>query len=57
MFKGIVLFVTNILYLFYKIEVRGKENLPNGPFVLASNHISNWDPVFLYKKLINVFFW
>ena len=53
MFKGIVLFVTNILYLFYKIEVRGKENLPNGPFVLASNHISNWDPVFLYKKLKN----
>ncbi|MBO5454297.1 MAG: 1-acyl-sn-glycerol-3-phosphate acyltransferase [Clostridia bacterium] len=53
MFKAIVLLITDVLYVFYKTEVRGKENLPDGPFVLASNHISNWDPVFLYKKLKN----
>ena len=53
MFNKIVLLITNILYVFYKIEIRDIENLPAGPFVLASNHISNWDPVFLYKKLKN----
>ncbi len=51
MIKKIVLFATDILYLFYKVEVKGTENLPRGAYVLAANHISNWDPVFLYKKL------
>lgn len=53
MFKKLVLFVTDIIYMFYKVEFKGIENLPQGPFVLAANHISNWDPVFLYKKLKN----
>ncbi len=34
------------LKLFCKIEVKGRELFPKkGPFILASNHISNLDPV------------
>ena len=33
---------------FYKIEVRGKENIPKkGSFILAANHLSNLDPPLL----------
>lgn len=28
-------------------EVRGRENLPHGPYVLASNHLSHVDPPFV----------
>jgi 1-acyl-sn-glycerol-3-phosphate acyltransferase len=31
-------------YLFYKFKVVGKENVPKGAFVLASNHYSYGDP-------------
>ncbi len=34
--------------LSYKIEVRGRENVPKkGPFILAGNHLSNLDPPLL----------
>lgn len=40
--------VCNIIYLilriFYKIEVRGVENIPDGPAIIAPNHISYLDP-------------
>lgn len=37
-----------ILSIFWKIEVRGKENIPNeGKVILCSNHISNMDPILL----------
>lgn len=36
------------LALLYRLKVEGGENVPEkGPIVLASNHISNIDPVFL----------
>jgi 1-acyl-sn-glycerol-3-phosphate acyltransferase len=36
------------LALLYRLKVRGAENVPEqGPVVLASNHISNIDPLFL----------
>ena len=35
----------SFLKLFYKLEVKGKKYIPKaGPFILASNHLSNLDP-------------
>ena len=35
-----------ILKIFFNLEIKGKEAFPkNRPFILASNHISNLDPV------------
>ena len=31
-------------WLIYRLDVRGTENLPAGGFVLAANHVSNFDP-------------
>jgi 1-acyl-sn-glycerol-3-phosphate acyltransferase len=38
-----------ILFLtFYKVKLKGSENFPNeGPLLIVSNHISEWDPPFL----------
>jgi 1-acyl-sn-glycerol-3-phosphate acyltransferase len=33
-----------VLYGLYRLRERGKENLPNGGFVLACNHVSSFDP-------------
>lgn len=33
-----------IFKLFYRIEVRGVENIPDGPAIIAPNHISYLDP-------------
>jgi 1-acyl-sn-glycerol-3-phosphate acyltransferase len=33
-----------VLYGLYRLRARGTENLPPGGFVLASNHVSNFDP-------------
>jgi 1-acyl-sn-glycerol-3-phosphate acyltransferase len=33
-----------VLYGLYRLRARGKENLPEGGFVLACNHISSLDP-------------
>ncbi|WP_188453847.1 lysophospholipid acyltransferase family protein [Virgibacillus oceani] len=37
--------VAIIFFPLYRIEVKGKENVPNeGPVIICSNHISNLDP-------------
>ena len=33
------------LSIFYRVKINGLENLPEGAFMLCSNHISNFDPV------------
>jgi 1-acyl-sn-glycerol-3-phosphate acyltransferase len=33
-----------IVYRLFRLEVRGLERLPQGGFVLAANHVSNFDP-------------
>ena len=33
-----------LLYGLFRLRARGREHLPEGGFVLAANHISNFDP-------------
>ena len=44
--------------LFFKYKVNGKENIPEkGPFILCSNHVSNWDPLLLIaSQKRNIFY-
>lgn len=39
------IFLKPIVKLIWIKEVRGKENIPKGNFILASNHQSHWDQV------------
>jgi 1-acyl-sn-glycerol-3-phosphate acyltransferase len=40
--------ITNPLRFFFRMEIRGTENLPKrGPAIIASNHLSNMDPPLL----------
>jgi 1-acyl-sn-glycerol-3-phosphate acyltransferase len=33
-----------VVHLLFRLRARGLENLPHGGFILAANHISNFDP-------------
>ena len=33
--------------LLFRVDVKGKEKLPDGGYVIAANHLSFWDPVFI----------
>lgn len=51
-------FATKVLLIFskifYRYEVIGKENIPNeGNLIIASNHKSNLDPIFLASAIQN----
>ena len=44
--------VRRILWLYFKLvyrfEILNIENLPSkGPYMICSNHRSNWDPIFI----------
>lgn len=39
--------VRGVVAVFARLEVEGREHLPDGGFILASNHISSWDPAIL----------
>lgn len=47
--KGFRLFAN----LFFRVKAKGRENLPNGPFILASNHQSLMDAFFVSSYLKN----
>ncbi len=49
--KLIVFTVQKTTLLFYKIEVKGLENIPNGPCFLASNHQSKLDAFLILSYL------
>ncbi len=38
---------TPVMKLLFKLRVVGKENIPSPPYIVASNHVSFLDPVFL----------
>jgi 1-acyl-sn-glycerol-3-phosphate acyltransferase len=40
-------FLTATLSLFYRYDVVGRENIPDGPAVLCANHSSNFDPIMI----------
>lgn len=46
-YKVVVYIVQWVFRLFYKIELEGTDDLPEGPLVICSNHISALDPIFL----------
>ena len=52
-FYKIISAILRFLLLFViRIKIRGRENLPKtGGFILACNHISNFDPVILVARL------
>ena len=42
--------LTPLLRFFYRVRVEGAENLPpSGPVILASNHLSFCDSIFLRR--------
>lgn len=51
-FKIAKIFMPSFLNFLFNIKIFGKENLPDeGPYIVASNHYSNWDPPILYYTL------
>ena len=52
-FYGIIQFVCDWAMTALRIKIRfnGMEKLPNEPFVLVSNHVSNFDPVVVLAKV------
>ena len=46
-YKRLYRFLTAILSVFYKIEVVGLNNIPDGPALLCANHSSNFDPIMI----------
>jgi len=47
LYKFLVSFLSPIVRALFNVHVYGMERLPrSGPFILASNHVSNLDPIF-----------
>lgn len=46
-FRFIYGFIKLIYYIVFSIRIEGRENLPEGTFIIASNHRSNADPPLL----------
>jgi|YNPMSStandDraft_2_1061718.scaffolds.fasta_scaffold00002_4 1-acyl-sn-glycerol-3-phosphate acyltransferase len=50
------IFIPPILNFLFNVKIYGKENLPQfGPYIIASNHFSNWDPPIIYYALYPIF--
>lgn len=46
--RSVVYLVSKLLY---KVQYQGLENIPEGGFILCSNHISQFDPIFVAVKV------
>ncbi len=46
-YRRLYYFLIIVLSPFYRFDVVGKENIPDGPAVLCANHSSNFDPVMI----------
>lgn len=53
MLRGIIKFFLNLYYsIFFRIEIKGKENLPkSGAYIIAPKHISNNDAPLMVAKI------
>jgi 1-acyl-sn-glycerol-3-phosphate acyltransferase len=51
LYNLIGIFSAPVLYGLYRLRVKGEENVPEGGCVLASNHLSNFDPWVLGMRL------
>lgn len=41
-------FLFNIIFRILGFKVEGSHNIPRkGPYIIAANHLSNWDPIFV----------
>ena len=46
MFYSVTRSVVRIIFLLLGLKVEGMDNIPaSGPVIIASNHVSNWDPI------------
>lgn len=46
MFYSVMRSVVRIIFLLLGLKVEGMDNIPaSGPVIIASNHVSNWDPI------------
>jgi len=53
-YKFVIYLFRGFCKVFYRYEIIGAENIPNeGNLVIASNHKSNLDPVFLAASILN----
>ncbi len=46
-YKRLFLFLRAVLFPFYRIKSKGKENIEPGSAVFCANHSSNFDPMFI----------
>src|SRR5437588_7715131 len=44
LYNLIAILSTPVLYGLYRLRAKGRENLPDGGYVLACNHVSSFDP-------------
>ena len=52
MIRAIIKFFLNLFFsIYFRIEKHGEENLPEGAYILAPKHISNWDPPVIVAKM------
>lgn len=47
LYKAIAFLARGILRIFFRIEIEGKEYALEENGLICSNHVSNWDPVFI----------
>lgn len=52
MIRAIIKFFLNLFFsIYFRIEKHGEENLPEGAYILAPKHLSNWDPPIIVAKM------
>lgn len=52
MIRAIIKFFLNLFFsIYFRIEKHGEENLPEGAYILAPKHLSNWDPPVIVARM------
>lgn len=51
MIRPIIKLFLNIFFsIYFRVEKHGEQNLPEGAYILAPKHLSNWDPPLIVAK-------